>query len=220
MAAPRSTSLRALRQISNQHSAPIARRGLHITGVQSAQLAGAADKERLPSNHDVLQSRALSIAMRRINSNAFSEPSRQFNTSRANKAIGDASTVDFVYMPTMADLEAAPLRFSSPRVPVLPDLSSHQASQSPSSTPMKPQIYTVAGAGADVAASAMSEVVDNHAVDLDPFSLTEAVGRSRTGEAMQRQANGSGAGQPGVVKELWSGFLDDVLGPKQSSLRN
>lgn len=74
MAAPRSTSLRALRQISNQRSAaPIARRGLHITGVQSAQLAGAADKERLPSNHDVLQSRALSIAMRRINSNAFSE---------------------------------------------------------------------------------------------------------------------------------------------------
>lgn len=123
-------------------------------------------------------------------------------------------------MPSMADLEAAPLRFSSPRVPVLPDLSSHQASQSPSATPMKPQIYTVAGAGADVAASAMSEVVDNHSVDLDPFSLTEAVGRSRTGEAMQRQANGSGAGQPGVVKELWAGFLDDVLGPKQSPLRN
>jgi len=73
MAAPRSTSLRALRQISNQHSAaPISRRGLHITGVQAAQLAGSADKERL-SNHDVLQSRALSIAMRRINSNAFSE---------------------------------------------------------------------------------------------------------------------------------------------------
>jgi hypothetical protein len=85
---------------------------------------------------------------------------------------------------------------------------------------MKPQIYTVAGAGADVSASAMSEVVDNHAVDLDPFSLTEAVDRSRTGEILQRQANGSGAGQPGVVKELWAGFLDDVLGPKQSAARN
>ncbi|KAJ5915092.1 hypothetical protein N7454_011204 [Penicillium verhagenii] len=252
MAAPRSTSLRALRQISNQHSvAPIARRGLHITGVKSAQPAGSADKaslyaartlpdlkaecqkrslraagskseliERL-ANHDVLQSRAFSIAMRRINSSAFSDSSsRQFNTSRSSKANGDNSTVDLVYMPSMADLEAAPLQFSSPRVPVLPDLSSHQASHSTSAPPMKPQIYTVAGAGADVAASAMSEVVDNHAVDLDPFSLTEAVGRSRTGEMLQRQLNGSGAGQTGIAKELWAGFLDDVLGPKQSSLRN
>ncbi|KAJ6103940.1 hypothetical protein N7486_004162 [Penicillium sp. IBT 16267x] len=221
MAAPRSTSLRALRQISNQRSAaPIARRGLHITGVQSAQPAGSADKERL-SSHDVLQSRAFSIAMRRIKSNAFSDSSsRQFNTSRASKAIGDTSTVDFIYMPSMAELEASSPRFSSPRVPVLPDLSSLPTSQSPSAPPMKPQIYTVSGAGADVSASAMSEVVDNHSVDLDPFSLTEAVGRSRTGEMMQRQANGSGASQPGVVKELWAGFLDDVLGPKQSSARN
>lgn len=79
---------------------------------------------------------------------------------------------------------------------------------------MKPQIYTVAGSGADVSASAMSEVVDNHAVDIDPFSLTEAVSRSRVGEEIQRSRNG-GSSQPGVVSELWSGFLDDVLGPKE-----
>ncbi|KAJ5569926.1 uncharacterized protein N7459_009356 [Penicillium hispanicum] len=272
MAAPRS-SLRALRQISQQHSAaPVARRGLHITGVQSAQPANPADKaslyaarslpdlklecqrrslraagskseliERL-SNHDVLQSRAFSIAMRRINSNAFAEyvprflhtsikairsmrltvpfpfnssSARQFNTSRASKAVGDSSTVDFIYMPSMADLDGAPVR-SAIRVPVLPDLSSHQDSASPSAPPMKPQIYTVAGSGADVAASAMSEVVDNHAVDIDPFSLTETVGRSRTGEELQRRANGSQASEPGVMRELWAGFLDDVLGPKEA----
>lgn len=45
MAAPRSTSLRALRRLSQQ--APIARRGLHITGVQSAQPANPADKASL-----------------------------------------------------------------------------------------------------------------------------------------------------------------------------
>ncbi|KAJ5281515.1 hypothetical protein N7478_006887 [Penicillium angulare] len=250
MAAPRSTSLRALRQISHQHSiTPAARRGLHITGVHAAQPASSADKaslyaarslpelksecqqrslravgskseliERL-SNHDVLQSRAFSIAMRRINSNAFSEPaSRQFNTSRSSKAVGDSSTVDLVYMPSMADFEAGPFR-TSPQVPVLPDLTSHHEAQSSSAPPMKPQIYTVAGAGADVAASAMSEVVDNHAVDLDPFSLTEAVGRSRVGEELQRKTNGSGSSAPGVVKELWAGFLDDVLGPKQAAAR-
>jgi len=80
---------------------------------------------------------------------------------------------------------------------------------------MKPQIYTVSGSGADVAASAMSEVVDNHAVDLDPFSLTEAVGRSRVGEEMKRQESA----QPGAFRELWSGFLDDVMGPKETLQR-
>ena len=119
----------------------------------------------------------------------------------------------------MVDMERAPVR-SAMRIPVLPDMSSHQDSQSPEAPLMKPQIYTVAGAGADVAASAMSEVVDNHAVDIDPFSLTEAVGRSRTGEELQRRANGSHSSEPGVMKELWTGFLDDILGPKQSPARH
>ncbi|KAJ5673903.1 hypothetical protein N7462_009342 [Penicillium macrosclerotiorum] len=246
MAAPRSSSLRALRHLTQQPiAAPMTRRGLHITGVQSAQPANPADKaslyaartlpelksecqrrsiraagskseliERL-SNHDVLQSRAFSIAMRRINSNAFADqPTRQFNTSRASKAIGDSSTVDFIYMPSMAELDAAPVH-THPRVPVLPDLFSHHESSTPSAPPMKPQIYTVSG-GDVSAASPMSEVVDNHAVDLDPFSLTEAVGRSRIGEELQRRQNGSSK-EPGVVRELWSGFLDDVLGPKQAA---
>lgn len=243
MAAPRSTALRALRHIS-QRSVPARR--LHITGVQSAQPLNAADQsslyaartlpdlklecqkrslraignhselvERL-SNHDVLQSRAFSIAMRRINSNAFSEPAtRQFNTSRASSAINDSSTVDFVYMPAMSEIEAGPVR-STPRIPVLPDLHSLAETPSPSAPPMKPQIYTVSG-GDVTAASPMSEVVDNHSVDIDPFSLTEAVSRSLTGQEQQRRANGSQSGEPGVVKELWAGFLDDVLGPKGTS---
>ena len=78
---------------------------------------------------------------------------------------------------------------------------------------MKPQIYTVSDAGV-VAASPMSEVVDNHSIDIDPFSLTEAVGRSRVGEEVQRRANGKSS-ETGVIKELWAGFLDDVLGPKE-----
>lgn len=48
MAAPRSTSLRALRTLSQQHSAtPSLRRGLHITGVNSAQPANVADRASL-----------------------------------------------------------------------------------------------------------------------------------------------------------------------------
>lgn len=118
----------------------------------------------------------------------------------------------------MADLDAGPVR-PTPKVPVLPDLYSHHGRTSLSDPPMRPQIYTVAGAGADVAASAMSEVVDNHAMDIDPFSLTEAVGRSRVGEELQRRTNGHKSVEPGVMRELWSGFLDDALGPKESPAR-
>ncbi|KOS44701.1 hypothetical protein ACN38_g4354 [Penicillium nordicum] len=216
MTAPRSSSLRALRTLSQQPVAPSARRSLHITGVQSAQPANNGEKAL--SNHDVLQSRAFSIAMRRINGSAFSDSSssRQFNTSRATKALNDTSTVDFVYMPSMADLDAAPLQRNI-QVPVLPELPSIPWRQTSTAPPMKPQIYTVSGTGADVSASAMSEVVDNHAIDLDPFSLTEAVGRSRVGEEIQRRSNGSS--EPGVIRELWAGFLDDVMGPKETVQR-
>lgn len=118
----------------------------------------------------------------------------------------------------MSTLDAPSSRPAGPRVPVLPDLYSHHDSPSvPGAPPMKPQIYSVSG-GDISAPSPMSEVVDNHAVDIDPFSLTEAVGRSRIGEEMAR-SNGSRK-EPSLVKELWSGFLDDVLGPKQTAARN
>lgn len=77
---------------------------------------------------------------------------------------------------------------------------------------MKPQIFTVA----DNAASPMSEVVDNHSVEIDPFTLTEAVGRSRQGEELQKQ---KALAEKGAVQEFWSGLLDDLLGPRQQSVR-
>ncbi|KAL4938991.1 hypothetical protein BDV06DRAFT_199729 [Aspergillus oleicola] len=247
MTAPRETSLRALRLLSQQHAfSPIYRRGLHITGAYSAQPAkNVSDKatmystrsiadlksecqsrklratgtqaelvERL-SNHDFLQSRAFSIAMRRINSSSKKEtPSREFNTSRSLKAVNDASTVDFAYMPSIA----AESTSTDAPIPILSEVYTHYDPTNPSSTsPMKPQVYTVSGDGANVFASPMSEVVDNDSVEIDPFSLTEAVGRSRfAAELKSEQGKASG-----VVSELWSGFLDDLLGPKtqQSTAR-
>jgi hypothetical protein len=32
---------------------------------------------------------------------------------------------------------------------------------------------------------------------------------------MNRTESGSGVAQTGVIRELWSGFLDDVMGPKE-----
>lgn len=111
----------------------------------------------------------------------------------------------------MSDMETRTTRPT--QIPVLPDYYSHHESTSPSAPLMKPQIYTVSGAGV-VAASPMSEVVDNHSIDIDPFSLTETVSRSRVGEEIQRRTNGKSS-ETGVIKELWTGFLDDVLGPKE-----
>ncbi|CAK47905.1 altered inheritance of mitochondria protein 34, mitochondrial [Aspergillus awamori] len=245
MAAPRSSSLRALRVLSQQHSTtPSIRRGLHITGAQSAQPANVSDRaslyasrtladlknecvkrslrssgsqselvERL-SNHDFLQSRAFSIAMKRINGSSSAEKNhgRQFNTSRSSKAVGDSSTVDFAYMPSMAEIDAPAAR-ADPQIPILSDIYTHYDPTQSQEAPMRPQVYTVSGGAGDISASPMTEVVDNHSVDIDPFSLTETVGKSRFGEELKRQQNGTS--EPGVVRELWSGFLEDLLGSKQ-----
>jgi hypothetical protein len=94
---------------------------------------------------------------------------------------------------------------------------------------MKPEIYTVSGGELGSGnASAMSEVVDNHAVDIDPYELTETVERARKrgaaasaglglgGEGAGASSN-SGGGAGDVVAELWGGFLDDLLGSKKQS---
>lgn len=77
----------------------------------------------------------------------------------------------------------------------------------------------MAGSTSDVAASPLSEVVDNHAMDIDPFSLTETVGRSRLGEMLQQQGGFSfrssrQPGEKGVIGELMSSMVEDIF-PKQ-----
>ncbi|KAL1960245.1 hypothetical protein VTO42DRAFT_8788 [Malbranchea cinnamomea] len=223
------------------------RRSLHVTGAYSAQPATGADMtsiyrsrsladlrsecerrnlrttgskaelvDRL-ANHDHLQSRAFSIAMRRIDGQAFGggqSNSRQFNTSRAKKAVHDSSPIDFVFMPR--DIDSASPSTQVPRVPILPDSYTHyEPLSNPDAQPMKPQIYTVSGGGSNIqGASPMSDVVDNQSLDFDPFNLTETVRQAATPpDTAHSHKETVGA----AVKELWSSFLDDVLGPKQGS---
>lgn len=222
------------------------RRSLHITGAQSAQPATGADvtsiyrsrsladlrteceKRNLRTggnkaelvdrlaNHDHLQTRAFSIAMKRIDGQPFGGSStREFNTSRANKTVHDSSPVDFVYMPR--GFEAAPSN-QMPRVPILPDAYTHyEPASNPDTPPMKPQIYSLSDMGSDLqGASPMSDVVDNQSLDFDPFNLTQTVKQAAApGDLASGQKESVGA----AAKELWSGFLDDVLGPKQHSRR-
>ncbi|KAN0085219.1 hypothetical protein V8E54_001686 [Elaphomyces granulatus] len=219
------------------------RRCLHITGAFSAQVAPSLDKPPLYTsrtladlkqecerrslrtggtkselidrltNFDMLHSRASSIALRKIDGNPFGSP-RQFNTSRASKAVKDTSTVDFVYMPSPSEFEMSSAFSSQPRVPVISDMRHSSDSGAQPLLPMKPQIYTVSEMASDISASPMSEVVDNHALEIDPFKLTETVGKSRHGES-QRIAAASMQQQNGMIGQLWTGFLDDLLGPKE-----
>ncbi|PGH22961.1 hypothetical protein AJ80_03010 [Polytolypa hystricis UAMH7299] len=252
MAAPRSTSLRALRLLTEQHAptstlssmAPF-RRSLHITGAYSAQPASGPDVtsiyrarsindlrvecerrslrvngskaelvDRL-SNHDMLQTRAFSIAMKRIDHSPFASGSRAFNTSRANKAINDSSTMDFAYMP--ANVEATNAPASGPRVPILPDLYTHYELASTPSKPMKPEIYTVGDLGDNIRGpSPISEVIDNDSIDINPYELAETVGRSRNLASSSERVSEEDYSVKGAVKDIWGGLLDEVLGPKEA----
>ncbi|ODH23960.1 hypothetical protein ACO22_05356 [Paracoccidioides brasiliensis] len=258
MAAPRSTSIRALRLLAKQHApepsalasmAPF-RRSLHITGAFSAQPARGPDVnaiyrsrtlgdllaecerrnlrpggtkaelvDRL-ANHDILQSRAFSIAMRKIDSRTVDSksPTRSFNTSRAHKAVNDNSTIDFAYMPQGIDFPLSSATNDTP-IPILPDAFSHYQlisndNDSNGRNPMKPQIYNVSGDGAEV--SPMSEVVDNHAVEFDPFELTETVRRARgnMGDAggIEGTEGTKDGTVSGVARQLWEGIVEDLLG--------
>ena len=72
---------------------------------------------------------------------------------------------------------------------------------------IKPMIET-ASADSDGVVSAMSEVTDNHAMEIDMYDLTRTVGKAAKGVGQGLDEKG------GVVRELWSGFVDDLLGKK------
>ena len=63
--------------------------------------------------------------------------------------------------------------------------------------------------------SAMYEVVDNHAVELSPFDLTNKVTTAATGAAVKVADMGrERMEEPSMLREIWNGFVDDILGPK------
>lgn len=141
---------------------------------------------------------------------------RQFNTTRSLKAVNDNCTIDSAYMPQF-ELRPATEDYEL-RVPLLPDnfyparkSATHQEALEPV---MRPEISIVSGDGTHIASpSAMSEVVDNHAMDLDPYDLTakvQAAASKIVGIPVEK------LNEPGLLKELWNGLLDDLLGAKRA----
>ena len=77
---------------------------------------------------------------------------------------------------------------------------------------IRPEISTVSADSTHIASpSAMSEVTDNHAIELDPYDLTAKVAAAakKMGELPADKLR-----EAGVVKELWMGLLDDFMGRK------
>lgn len=206
------------------------------------------------AGHDNLQARAFSIAMKRIatdstrkpfgtTSPAETTPQRHFNTSRALKAVGDTSTIDFAFLPKLFDSSLYPAP-AAIRVPILPHIESddaeavlekfpeldaaaggYQTTDSGHVQIMKPQIVTVHETmaegthveGVSHTTSAMSDVHDgHHAEEMSVDMLTELT--ETVGNSARRLVDMAKDKDQGSVRTLWNGFLDDLLGPQSGKL--
>jgi hypothetical protein len=132
-----------------------------------------------------------------------------FRTSAPKQAAHDSSTIDFFFLPEVP--EPPPNNpFAKLRVPLLPD--NYNPDRSPGSLNAfetldtalpRAEISIVAAHPEQVVPAALSEVVGNDGLDVDIHSLT--AGFSGTVDEPK---------EPGVLKELWSSVMDDILGPK------
>ncbi|KAI9850088.1 MAG: hypothetical protein M1838_006100 [Thelocarpon superellum] len=136
----------------------------------------------------------------------------------------DTSTIDYAYMP---EPPAPPTPREWIAVPFLPDnfapMRDPGAAEVMDTAVMRPQISTAALESTHVhAPSAMSEVTDNAAMKIDPYELTKTVNGAAAEALSKLQGKGAatlraikdGDEEPSVFKEIWDGFLDDLLGTR------
>ena len=151
-----------------------------------------------------------------VRSSAPQKSTREINTSRTFKSPHDTSTIDFAYLPR--EPAAVPMDNVNLRVPLIPDNTSpnrsgvHAIPALDYDSVMRPQVVTAAGEATYVSApSAMSDVHDNTAVGVDYGALAEKMEQTASVVSQRTEA------AKGTVRQLWSGMLDDVLGPKAPS---
>ncbi|KAL8974475.1 MAG: hypothetical protein Q9197_001289 [Variospora fuerteventurae] len=142
---------------------------------------------------------------------------RPFHESEKQQRRSDTASIDFAYMPQHTLDEAAPPEVM--RIPLLPHnffpARADQGLGEAIDNVIRPEISLVSANGTHIESpSAMSEVMDNHAVDLDPYDLTNKVTAAATKTAEDAI---NAMREAGTVRELWSGFLDDLLGSRRAS---
>jgi len=133
-----------------------------------------------------------------------------FQTSAPKQAVHDMSTIDFFFFPEIpADPPVNP--FAKLRVPLLPD--NYNPDRSPESGHAietfdealpRPEINIIASHPEDVLPATISEVVGNDGLDIDLSQLTKNFSSTAIKDLKKKS----------MVGELWSGLMDDVLGPR------
>ena len=104
------------------------------------------------------------------------------------------------------------------RVPILPNNFSAPTRMNDNiqSVP-RPEITTVSASGTHIdSPSAISEVTDNHAIDISPFDLTGQVNNAAAAAASKMKSLPvEKMKETSLFHQLWSGFLDDLSGAKR-----
>jgi len=147
-----------------------------------------------------------------ITPNVHSRPLMQgFRTSAPKQTAHHSSTIDsFIFPELPAELSDNTYVM---RVPLLPDNytpdrsvgSPHELESLDKAVP-KQEITVIASHPDHVVPAALTEVVNNAGLDVDVADLTKSFHQKV--EDMK---------EAGVLKELWRGFVDDILGPKSKS---
>jgi hypothetical protein len=130
---------------------------------------------------------------------AESKPIRHFNTSRSLKAVKDSSTIDFAFIPDFdPDTRSAPVEM---RVPVILSTTSARVTETEEPV-MVPTVHTVGATSTHVhAPSAMFDMTDH----IDFQSMASQV--TKLTKPVEEGV--------GMVRQLWTGLVDDIFGPKQ-----
>ncbi|KAL8681549.1 MAG: hypothetical protein Q9186_002365 [Xanthomendoza sp. 1 TL-2023] len=141
------------------------------------------------------------------------ELTRPFHGSQKQQDSFDESSMDVAYMPQHTLEEAAAPDIT--RIPRLPHNFSKTNYQEADESVVRPQISLVSANSTHIEnPSAMSEVTDNHAAELDPYDLTNKV---TAAASMMAEAPLEKIREAGTIRQLWSGLMDDLFGSKPVS---
>lgn len=142
---------------------------------------------------------------------------QSFHTTQAPSARSDTSTIDFAFLPAL-DTPSADNITAALRMPLLPDnvetvraptLFAPEAVDEPLRAP---EIVVMAADPAAVnAVSALTEVEG-----MGPDGLELRFGFGRGGGAGEEDGGEEFAG--GMLKDLWNGIVDDVLGAQKGKV--
>jgi len=136
-----------------------------------------------------------------------------FTTTAPRKTRTDASTIDFMFLPSMSESSSAST--FNIRVPLLPDnytpdrsANSVHAREAVAEAIPSPEIHVIAAHPERVSVSTLTEIVGNESLELHVEELTK-VFRTKVDQLGEKLE-----AEKGTLIQLWNGLVDDVLGPK------